>query len=1449
MLITLFMVVMGCAEERPPRSYVQPHVVAKTDFTGEWYYIPTVVDIGFTSTVTFIGEAGWDAAIIRWDIQENSLIARLAYDRIKGAETDYHDDWVGEVIGAWGINHFDIIRDYNASTGEELNIIRETTERPWYLREFMRIDWSKNRSSSWAMFWPHVIKVDPVGYSVTDPDDPHYPKYVRNDKGELTYIEITENVIMGPEMRSLDGWDFMGLTKIPDCYFYGTLTTCNASQVMVRHAFRKLDPDNEYEPHEYTQWEHDKFGYFMSARLTYNRQYGVTIQQLKEYANKWNFFQESFIKATTQTEASLYADRENHQEVKGQLFHCPGDGAPCRYRDDNTKIYIMGNKVYANTDVPDGDRAGVYCPGTRDHYNRPNPCFWKDDGQVYIARNPDWTENRENSQPVPIRYANRVMRPMVYYANSLTPASIASWELDAQGNPTGNMTGPMMDVYDDWARSHNTWLDHLKVSRLGSKGVEQQSVQICPYIPKDDTRTWYAYGSNRQTVCEKDVRLGDIRFPAQVWIDAPQQYSPLGYGPPLPDPLTGESFSAASNIYGAALDSYAGYARDMVRLLTDPNMNLTDYLTGDYMLPWLNKHPLGTAGKSMVDPEAPRLNWQRTGEAMSQDRIRTLFRNMDTGWARGLAPHAPLVLGQGEDAFKNSWDKRIRALSQTGALGDGTGVYLGYSRLNRLRDTPIEDRMMTRDVILSSANTLLSAGYDPIKADSGSLAYGSTIRAQVSPLTQLNLKYIRAMNDLKFKHFAQKGCVMYTDFSPFEDPASVAVARRMVETHCGGSWEDGNGGWDCGEKIYDALRGEIYVGVTIHEMGHNMGLRHNFKGTYDALNFYDRYWEIRNHDGTAGPRIVDPVTQYEIENGIDDYAYTSIMDYGAKFNSDFQKLGKYDDAAIAYAYGGLRQVFKTVGNDLVGLYAVQNFAEWGWPTAMLFFTSGIEAVHYTRFQDFADLRDSNRAWVPNRWIVKSGMGGLDLWMTDPTLDGGTRRVMVPYGHCSDEFRQSQLGCNYFDKGADLWEISQGLIEAYENYYVLNNFSRGRYTWGFWNEGGYVRRIAGRYFELLQNHVQYYALYLGIFRDALGEYMGGDVGVENFFTNPDTGWGFWTAAVADIFSTFMRVLTMPQPGFHQLVTGPNGEQFFDQNTDDPQYCQGFGPGTECEFYVPLISGKFRDDRYDYDYGYQWYMKMLRRGQFFDRALAIQIMAEAENRFMGRDTQEDKRQYTINFARLFPTQILDIFAGIQTNDYSKIAPAFCGTVNVNVPGYGNVPYAIVEHAYAADMNAPRCSTVSGTFQGLITPNNTFTIQLYAAVMGMAMFPMNYSQEFIDKSRIYVRGNAEGIDFSHLPPERIIEMEDPLSNKVFQALKYDDVVAHTGTHNVSLGARMIAYATELRDTYLNAKDAYDLDPSTNNYNEYQVTLRNYKNYVDNLEMVRGLTRMLEWADFTNM
>ena len=82
------------------------------------------------------------------------LNARLSYERIGGTDgTGNKVDGLspkqtedGQVVASFKIeSHFDIKRAYNPSTGEEQNLIQEnTTDRPWYQREYFRVDWSQN---------------------------------------------------------------------------------------------------------------------------------------------------------------------------------------------------------------------------------------------------------------------------------------------------------------------------------------------------------------------------------------------------------------------------------------------------------------------------------------------------------------------------------------------------------------------------------------------------------------------------------------------------------------------------------------------------------------------------------------------------------------------------------------------------------------------------------------------------------------------------------------------------------------------------------------------------------------------------------------------------------------------------------------------------------------------------------------------------------------------------------------------------------------------------------------------------------------------------------------------------------------------------------------------------------------------------------------------------------
>ncbi|MEI8346576.1 MAG: zinc-dependent metalloprotease [Pseudomonadota bacterium] len=74
-----------------------------------------------------------------------------------------------------------------------------------------------------------------------------------------------------------------------------------------------------------------------------------------------------------------------------------------------------------------------------------------------------------------------------------------------------------------------------------------------------------------------------------------------------------------------------------------------------------------------------------------------------------------------------------------------------------------------------------------------------------------------------------------------------------------------------------------YVPTLVHELGHNLGLRHNFKGSYDFKNYFNEAeaQEMGMH--------TTPV-------------YSSIMDYSYSVLNELPVLGKYDIAALRFAY-------------------------------------------------------------------------------------------------------------------------------------------------------------------------------------------------------------------------------------------------------------------------------------------------------------------------------------------------------------------------------------------------------------------------------------------------------------------------------------------------------------------------------------------------------------------
>jgi hypothetical protein len=85
------------------------------------------------------------------------------------------------------------------------------------------------------------------------------------------------------------------------------------------------------------------------------------------------------------------------------------------------------------------------------------------------------------------------------------------------------------------------------------------------------------------------------------------------------------------------------------------------------------------------------------------------------------------------------------------------------------------------------------------------------------------------------------------------------------------------------DKVINALLPFVWIPTFVHELGHNLGLRHNFGASEDKANFY------------SDKELKDMGIQRKFE-------YSSVMDYPYKSTNELQVMGKYDVAALQFGY-------------------------------------------------------------------------------------------------------------------------------------------------------------------------------------------------------------------------------------------------------------------------------------------------------------------------------------------------------------------------------------------------------------------------------------------------------------------------------------------------------------------------------------------------------------------
>jgi hypothetical protein len=1325
----------GCGNEQPAVNRVGVNVVEKSAFTGSWYMARTTIDMDYEAAgLGFVGEIARDGTSgffgfalprIRWVIDEETLYAYRDYEILEDTEpledAPPNPDHLGTPVAAFRIlSHFDIRRDFNPVTGEELNVIVEnTTDRRWWERRFMRVDWSRNLLTSYFGTSHEIDEVfgtvrrDPAQLFVQDesrfPDSwrPRFhfmtcdesganPECREDDRdwardyeqGSLYSFSFVTQEIVSPGVISIPGFG-----AVPYCGESNQgLPECASVVVAVRTSFLRVSDSRQYEPVEWTDDRHERAGYFRLDRTTYDpsRTADDPTWGFTDFSNRgtnrhniWNEWFQTDMAGNIVRDASGrpvalgYDERTVRQivwyttpELPAHLvrpaFETVGQwnevlmGTVRQLRGDPAPVY---ERISCQTDDPSGY---CFCQCDPDDVAAGTAC------EPSLALNPTCAG----------RYDPFTPPSAAVLATGSAPAFDCYVEIPAGAEPDVSDRDAAARLND---ASYNGWFGARMV---GTECVNMLRINRC------NVASLAAEGGD-QLECQE---RGDIRFKFLSYVDQPGTPF-LGVAQLRGDPVTGEIITGDANIGGPAMQSQRTRAMQTYDLI---NGRATDqqFFTGEDIRAFLE------ASNRIDLPAPPRIDFSVD---LEDDAIGD-----------------PAIRGEIDHIMERAMERAERLQGVEGRAA------IMSDRLGQLAGTDIEARL------LSNVDSLVLGGVEAMPRDPTSLDIDDEMLELASPFRRSAAELLDEHADFQIR----------TGLNAFHMPTEYTdhSVQWFVTQHS--SWPRA--------RVEFELNRRLYRDTQIHEMGHCLGLLHDFGGTADSGNYEDDYYFIDetyplpdprtfDTDGTPGLSVAEQQafeTEYSDRRrlrelaGIDTWMNASVMDYTGQWYERIQGAGYYDRMAIRFGYGDLVDIYEnTAGRavaDINPSNTLRSVARWyrGGETCSVDSDCPFSATGARSAELMQSNIDSGLVQACVSHPTVTGRSVCSNYDADATallasLPPGSQWVPVQFRYCDDirANTRSLPWCNLFDEGDSFREIVRNAMESYERNYIFQAFRRYRRTFTI---SGYIQGLLRYLFPLV-----------AIEQSLLYRYQN-----DPSFRGDTGAWGFYDQflATADILNFFARILGQPGIGAYTYNTG---FQWYERISPDPDT-----GGMMNNLAVRLGQGRFFGSVYQA--GLTGIYRIERIGSFFDKAITMQLMTiRGLSPFYGPDLL-----FYTNMYDLFPNEINQIFTGMIADQPAQHQPRIvCGTGTFPVC---TDPRLVYMDFYRGDCQTPGSTTcrphpadityrprpASGADRGLYVINggDSFLLQSYAAIFGLSEFPVYYDTTFQTQMFLCVEGQGD-------------------------------------------------------------------------------------------------------------